>query len=121
MPGSRHFEDRGKHLGANRVAQVLMGAATIARDAAAMRSFYLEKLGFAEIAAGSPVRLRIPGDSGQELEIAGEGTGGMQFGVPDLARAAEMLNVLGMQSARGQAWLKVRDPDGVSIAIGKRD
>ena len=32
MPGSRHFEDRGKHLGADRVAQVMVGATSLARD-----------------------------------------------------------------------------------------
>src|SRR5664279_2467106 len=33
MPGSRHSEDRGKHLGAKRVAQMMLGAASLARDA----------------------------------------------------------------------------------------
>src|SRR5664279_1810418 len=45
MPGSRHFEDRGKHLGAKRVAQLMVGATSPARDAGAIRTFYLEKLG----------------------------------------------------------------------------
>ena len=81
MPGSRHFEDRGKHLGEKRVAPMLMGATTPAHDVAAMRAFYVEKLGFAEIGAGNPVRLRLPGDSRQELGIGGKP--GVQFGSAD--------------------------------------
>jgi catechol 2,3-dioxygenase-like lactoylglutathione lyase family enzyme len=59
MPGSRHFEDRGKHLGAQRVAQLMVGATSPARDAAAIRTFYVDKLGFTEIGHGIPARLRM--------------------------------------------------------------
>src|ERR1039457_5814785 len=69
MPGSRHFEDRGKHLGDKRVAVLMVGASTLARDLAAIRTFYLEKLSFTEISHGIPARLRMPGDSGQEVDI----------------------------------------------------
>ena len=40
MAGSRHFEDRGKHLGSKRVADLMVGATSPARDAAAIRTFY---------------------------------------------------------------------------------
>ena len=99
MPGSRHFEDRGKHLSAQRVSQAMLGATSPARDAAAIRSFYVGKLGFAEIGSGMPARLLIPGDSGQELDIAASGPdvrSGIRFGVTDVKHAAEVLSGLGL-------------------------
>jgi len=117
MPGSRHFEDRGKHLGANRVATMMLGARSVAQNVAAIRSFYIEKLGFAE--AGS-IRLRIPGDSGQELGLAPAGEGGkpgIQFGVADLASAAGALKALGLNETSTDLTITVSDPDGVVLSF----
>jgi catechol 2,3-dioxygenase-like lactoylglutathione lyase family enzyme len=123
MPGSRHFEDRGKHLGANRVAQQMLGATSPARDVSAIRSFYVEKLGFAEIDHGIPARLRLPGDSGQELDIAAGGAAGIQFGVADLGGTAGTLASLGLAAKATPAdhptLLTVTDPDGVVISFVK--
>jgi catechol 2,3-dioxygenase-like lactoylglutathione lyase family enzyme len=122
MPGSRHFEDRGKHLGAQRVAQTLLGATAVARDVAAIRTFYVEKLGFTEIGPGVPVRLRMPGDSGQELDIAAGGSeakSGIQFGVDDLKQASGVLAGLGLRVKSSSASLTVADPDGVAITFVK--
>jgi rhamnogalacturonyl hydrolase YesR/catechol 2,3-dioxygenase-like lactoylglutathione lyase family enzyme len=126
MPGSRHFEDRGKHLGAKRVALLMVGATAPARDAAAIRSFYLEKLGFTEINHGIPARLRMPGDSGQELDVAAAGPevkSGIQFGVADLKHAAEALTALDMipkaTPANNPTLLTVADPDGAVISFAK--
>jgi catechol 2,3-dioxygenase-like lactoylglutathione lyase family enzyme len=122
MPGSRHFEDRGKHLGANRVAQTLVGATSTARDAAAIRSFYVDKLGFTEIGHDIPVRLRMPGDSGQELDIAATGPevkSGVEFGAADLRKTAGVLEVLGLQAKTTATSLTVADPDGTVISFVK--
>ncbi|MGA3017194.1 MAG: VOC family protein [Bryobacteraceae bacterium] len=126
MPGSRHFEDRGKHLGAKRVAQVMVGATSPARDAAAIRTFYLEKLGFTEIGHGIPARLRMPGDSGQEVDIAAAGPevkSGIQFGVADLKHTAGILTNLGLAAkatpANDPTSLTVADPDGAVISFVK--
>jgi catechol 2,3-dioxygenase-like lactoylglutathione lyase family enzyme len=122
MPGSRHFEDRGKHLGANRVSQMLVGATATARDVAAIRTFYVEKLSFAEIGQGLPARLRMPGDSGQELDIAAGGPevkSGIQFGVADLKQTAGVLAGLGLRVKSAPASLTVADPDGVVITFVK--
>ena len=126
MPGSRHFEDRGKHLGAKRVAQQMVGATSPARDAAAIRTFYLEKLGFTEINHGIPARLRMPGESGQELDIAAAGAevkSGIQFGVADVKRTAEFLASLGLAAkatpANTPTLLTVADPDGAIITFAK--
>jgi catechol 2,3-dioxygenase-like lactoylglutathione lyase family enzyme len=126
MPGSRHFEDRGKHLGAKRVAQLMVGATTLARDAEAMRRYYIDKLGFSRIDNGPPARLRMPGDSGQEVDLiaAGEGVkSGIRFGVADLKHAAEALAALGFKVTSAPpdkpALLTVTDPDGAVISFVK--
>ena len=126
MSGSRHFEDRGKHLGAKRVALLMVGASALARDAAAIRAFYLEKLGFTEINHGIPARLRMPGDSGQELDIAASGAevkSGIQFGVADVKHTAGILTSLGLAAtatpANNPALLTVADPDGAVISFVK--
>ena len=126
LPGSRHFEDRGKHLGAKRVAQLMVGATSPARDAAAMRVFYLDKLGFTEINHGIPARLRMPGDSGQEVDLAAAGPeakSGIQFGVADVKQAAEILTGLGLDPkatpANNPTLLTVAGPDGAAISFVK--
>ncbi len=125
MPGSRHFDDRGKHLGAARVARVMVAATSPARDAGALRSFYIDKLGFTGIGKGVSTRLRMPGDSGHELDLPAAGTGvqsGVQFGVPDLKRARETLTRLGLRVTRPQdnpTLLIVTDPDGLVVSFVK--
>ncbi len=124
MPGSRHFEDRGKHLGEKRVAQIIAGATSVARDVPAMRSFYLDKLGFSSVNHGVPARLRMPGDSGQEVDLAAAGAdvkSGVEFGVADLERTAETLATLGLAvkstPPNRPATLTVADPDGVVVSF----
>ncbi len=123
MPGSRHFEDRGKHLGATRVALLLVGATSAARDVEATRSFYLDKLGFSKINGGVPARMRMPGDSGQEIDFAAASdniTAGIQFAVTDLKRASGTLAGLGLAAAETHGYpaqLTVADPDGVVVTF----
>jgi catechol 2,3-dioxygenase-like lactoylglutathione lyase family enzyme len=122
MPGSRHFEDRGKHLGANRVSQMLVGATATARDAGAIRTFYVEKLGFTAIGPGMPPRLRMPGDSEQELIVfpaGAEAKSGIQFGVADLKQTAEVLARLGLTVKATPESVSVADPDGAVISFVK--
>jgi hypothetical protein len=126
MPGSRHYEDRGKHLGGKRVALLMAGATSPARDAAGIRGFYLEKLGFTEIDHGIPARLRMPGDSGQEVDIAAAGAEvkpGIRFGVADIEHTAGILTSLGLAAkatpANTPTLLTVDDPDGAVISFAK--
>lgn len=122
MPGSRHFEDRGKHLGAQRVAQVMVGATSPARDAVAIRTFYLEKLGFTAIDRAAPARLRMPGDSGQEVDIVAGGAevkSGVRFSVADLKHAVEVLTGLGLAPKATPSIVTVTDPDGVAVSFVK--
>jgi len=124
LPGSRHWEDRGKHLGGNRVATVMLGAVSPARDAALVRGFYVEKLSFREIANANPIRLGLPGGSGQELDLAAAAAGGksgIQFGVDDLSRTAAALKALGIEvkttTPDRSSALTVTDPDGVALSF----
>ncbi len=127
MPGSRHFEDRGKHLGANRVAELMVGAIAPARDPAAVRKFYIEKLGFTQSNHGNPARLRMPGDSGQELDITAahaEVYAGLRFGVADLKRTLKILpgltpEVIGTPSGENPTVLTIAGPDNVEISFVK--
>ncbi len=124
MPGSRHFNDRGKHLSSARVAQMMIGASFPARDEEAIRSFYLSKLGFTSINSGAPARLRMPGDSGQEVDFSRSGTApGVRFAVVNPQRTVETLRALGLTvSAAPQerpAVVSVTDPDGVVVSFVK--
>jgi catechol 2,3-dioxygenase-like lactoylglutathione lyase family enzyme len=113
MPGSRHFEDRGKHLGANRVSQTLLGVTAPAKDVDAVWLFYVEKLGFLII----PGHLRMPGDSGQELDVVAGEVSGIRFAVSDLKEAADVLSRLGLQVKSTAENVTVTDPDGAVITL----
>jgi len=126
MTGSRHVEDRGKHLGASRVAQVMVGAISPAHDAEAMRRFYIDKLGFSRVDGGTSTRLRMPGNSGQEVDLPPAGPGvksGVLFGVPDMKRAGETLTSLGLKVTatppNNPAALTVAAPDGSVVSFVK--
>src|SRR5215468_10700821 len=46
LPGSLHFEDRGKHLGEKRISQQMVSAAIPVHNLSGELSFYTERLGF---------------------------------------------------------------------------
>jgi hypothetical protein len=87
----------------------------------------VEKLGFTDINHGIPARLRMPGDSGQELDIAAGGPdvkSGIQLGVADLQRTVEILTSLKLdfkaaQGTSSPAVLTIADPDGAVISFVK--
>ena len=117
LPGSRHFEDRGKHLGSRRVSQQLTGATVPVRDVAAERTYYTGSLGFE--AGGDGAGLRIPGGSGQEVTLApAAAKPGLRFAVADVKRAAGELRSRGLAVKTGRAEVSVADPDGTVIAFG---
>ena len=99
QPGSRHTEALGKYLGPKRLAITIVGAISPAKDPLATRAFYLDKLGFSLISTSIPARLRMPGNSGQEIDIVQAGPdvkSGIIFGVADLRAAREALTSLGL-------------------------
>lgn len=67
MPESKHSQDRGQHLGSQRVSDVLLGASIPVDNTADEQAFYTEKLGFTQSKQEECSRLLLPGDSGQQL------------------------------------------------------
>ena len=115
MPGSLHFEDRGKHLGEHRIAQRILRATIPVKDLTAESQFYTSKLGFEDVkdvTAGAS-RLRIPGASGEEIQFEITIKPGINFAVRSLDRATQELGV-GFSSA---GIFSLRDPDGTVITL----
>ncbi len=118
LPGSLHFEDRGKHLSDRRVSQHLMCAAIPVQDVVAEHAFYTSKLGFLDVAASETVRMRLPGNSPDEIELeaATPATNPfIVFTVANLARAADDLRSRSLNVKTGDDAISVTDPDGVVI------
>jgi rhamnogalacturonyl hydrolase YesR/catechol 2,3-dioxygenase-like lactoylglutathione lyase family enzyme len=125
MPGSRHYEARGKFLGANRVATMIVGAISPAKDPNATRAFYIDKLAFTAISTSIPARVRMPGNSGQELEIVTAGPdvkSGIIFGVTDLRATRDTLTKLGLlaQPTPEATAPDVRPPAGTPAPGARR-
>jgi catechol 2,3-dioxygenase-like lactoylglutathione lyase family enzyme len=122
LPGSLHFEDRGHHLGARRISQHLLRAVAIVRDAAAARAFYVSKLAFEDRGDASAPRLRVPGDSGEEVELraaSAQAKPRIVFAVPDVARATDELRRRGFAPLVQAGEVRVADPDGAIIVFTK--
>lgn len=126
MPGSKHTNDRGLHLGANRVSEQIVAMGIEMQDPAAARTFYEEKLAFAPAASPVPslepgqIWLALPGPSGLRIEIVQHGPGSafqLFFGVSDLRRTAAQLKALQIPSEKHKSMLSIQDPDGNRIVF----
>lgn len=118
LPGSLHFEDRGKHLGEHRISQHLLSATIAVRDVSVARAFYTDKLGFAPAAANDADRLRFTDKSEDQIElepVTPAATPRIAFEVASLKRAAERLDRLGLSVHAGNDAVAVTDPDGAVI------
>jgi catechol 2,3-dioxygenase-like lactoylglutathione lyase family enzyme len=127
MPGSLHFEDRGKHLGAHRIADNFFAVGLGMQDVPAASSYYITKLGFST-APGSKTLLLIPGskDAGTGGKIATQqillqplaGAASRIFlYVPNLKKAAAELKQQGLTGTPGKHTLTVTDPDGNALVL----
>lgn len=117
MPGSRHWNDRGQHLGPHRIARKILAAGLVMQDPAAARAFYLDKLAFtpAKPILHGEIGLRLPGDSGEQIEIyprSAQSAFELFFAVPDLGKTAAQLKALGIPARRHHKTLSIQDPDG---------
>ena len=118
LPGSLHFEDRGKHLSQRRIAQHLKRAAMVVQDLPAEFAFFTSKLAFEEIMGATPRRLRIPGSSGDEveLELATATTKPrIVFSVVNLASTAAELRKRSFTVMESADSVSISDPDGMQI------
>ncbi len=122
MPGSLHFEDRGKHLGPNRIADSFFAVGLSMKDIPAAINFYTVKLGFS-LAPHSKTVLLIPDseDPGASGRIQAQqillqplnGTASRIFlFVPDLKKTEHELKSRGVDFKHGKHTVIVTDPDG---------
>jgi catechol 2,3-dioxygenase-like lactoylglutathione lyase family enzyme len=124
MPGSKHTNDKGLHLGAHRISEQIVAMGIEMQDPAAARTFYTEKLAFAPTTTLEPsgIWLALPGPSGLRIEIIQHGPGSVFqffFGVPDLRRAAQQLKALHTPVKKYKSMLSIQDPDGNRIIFVK--
>jgi catechol 2,3-dioxygenase-like lactoylglutathione lyase family enzyme len=125
MPGSKHSNDRGKHLGANRIGGQILAVGIDMQDPSAATAFYKEKLGFVEGGAleTGQTWLDLPGPSGQLVEIVQKAPGTafqLSFSVSDLHRARAQLEALHLIAEIHKSTIAVLDPDGNRIVLVKR-
>ena len=119
MPGSLHFEDRGKHFAEPRVGSHLALATIAVRDLPRERSFYSGKLGFEDLGGNGADRLRLPGASADEIELDSTSPAKtrIQLLVPNVERAAEELRRRGLAVQKDRDSVSVTDPDGAIIVF----
>jgi catechol 2,3-dioxygenase-like lactoylglutathione lyase family enzyme len=122
MPGSLHSNDQGKHLDEDRIADRMVAVSLAMQDTVAARDFYINQLIFKPI-AGDPMFLHMPGDSGQEIEIA-PGTLGTRARIileaKSLSKASHLLHKQQLAETKLKNDLAVTDPDGNIILIEAR-
>jgi catechol 2,3-dioxygenase-like lactoylglutathione lyase family enzyme len=125
MPDSMHTKDRGKHLGANRISEKIVGLSVEMNDPAAAQGFYEQKLGFRTVPRGfeaGSIALELPGNSGEEVEITQRAAGSafrLLFGVGDLKQTAKQLKARDVRFDRHRAAISIADPDGNRIIFVK--
>jgi catechol 2,3-dioxygenase-like lactoylglutathione lyase family enzyme len=121
MPGSLHYEDRGKHLGTEatlRIADNFYAVALGFKDVPAARAYYNDKLAFTHI--GSDVNLLlIPGSKNQQVILQPYTTPASRIylAVPSLAKTAAELKKRGIAFSITKKDLTVTDPDGNALVF----
>ena len=114
MPGSLHTLDRGKHLGANRVSDTLLGFDLPVANVQAAGKFY-RQLGFDVAQTDSGLRMTAPGNPNLRIEVRAARPGAEAetlFLIPDARKATEDLHYEGVNARRMKKIVFVHDPDG---------
>jgi catechol 2,3-dioxygenase-like lactoylglutathione lyase family enzyme len=124
LPGSKHSNDKGLHLGPNRVSEQIVAVGVEMQDPAAAAAYYKDKLAFvpgAPLAAGQ-TWLSLPGLPSQEIEIVQHAPGSdfhVFFGVSDLRQAAARLKEFKIPVEKTKSMLSIHDPDGNQLIFVK--
>jgi catechol 2,3-dioxygenase-like lactoylglutathione lyase family enzyme len=119
MPGSRHMQDKGQHLGENRISDDLLGFDLPVGDLAAAKQFYT-KLGFDVDDEGSSLHLTAPQAPGLRVVLhtaTPHSAPQMLLPVPDARKAADQLHRMGLKVNRQNKLVFVSDPDGNSFVL----
>ena len=124
MPGSRHWNDRGQHLGPNRISGQVVGVGIRFGDPDAAQTFYQQKLGFIAAPSIQPrrMRMRLPGSSDQFVAIEPQQPGAafeLFLLVPHLHRAASQLKSLHIAFHKCKSTLFIQDPDDNRLVLVK--
>lgn len=126
LPGSLHSNERGKHLGKDRISDHMVCASAPVKDLAAERAFYIGTLGFEDLARDGVARLRAPGSSGEVVQLepsTSDWKPRIEFAVADVPRTRDELRKRGLAVRMSGGAALVTDPDGAVIvftASGKR-
>ncbi len=115
LPGSRHFEDRGRHLGASRISDELQGIELPVSDLDQAKKFYAAELGFEERKRAGGIRLRISSDADQWIGLDASAQGARPkfvFRVPNARRTTDQLRKVGLKSTLLNNSVSIADPEG---------
>jgi catechol 2,3-dioxygenase-like lactoylglutathione lyase family enzyme len=122
LPGSLHSNDEGKHLDDDRIADRIIAVSLSMQDQASARDFYINQLNFKPI-AGDPMFLHMPGDSGQEVEIA-QSTLGTRARIilqtHNLGKSTRRLHKEQIPIIKLKDTIAFTDPDGNFIVLDAR-
>ena len=122
MPGSMHANDRGKHLGSQRISDQLLGASAVVQNVSTERAFYVDKLGFESASENAEIRLRIAGNSGEEITLkpaAEHPKPALSFSVRNLEQTIESLRAIGIPANATDKAVLTADPDGNIVVFRK--
>ncbi|HEV2134393.1 MAG TPA: VOC family protein [Terracidiphilus sp.] len=114
MPGSLHTQDQGKHLGANRVSDTLLGFDLPVGSLRAAKEFYT-RLGFGVEGTDRSLRMTVPDNAKLAIEVRAEEPGALAetlFAVYDAHNAEQEMDGAGLNAKRIKKLVIVRDPDG---------
>jgi catechol 2,3-dioxygenase-like lactoylglutathione lyase family enzyme len=117
LPGSLHWEDRGKHLGEERIAHQLHGITIPVKDANAERDFYVGKLSFPKTGmASQQVALLVPGGDAS-IALTQTGPAQLWFALLNAKGTKKKIQDAGLTGKADGRRLVVRDPDGNEIVF----
>ncbi len=126
MSGSMHSNDRGKHLGRNRISKHITGVGMPMEDPAASVAFYEHKLGFrrAPYSRADGATMLLPGASAEMVEILHlpDAAGfTLFFSISDLRQTASALSRAHLSVEKHNSSLSIVDPDGNRIVFLKNE
>jgi len=87
------------------------------KDIEAERSFYTSKLGFEDSDEKGAVQLRLPGNSGEAVELQSQPLTRILFEVADVERSARDLESRGFQVLKSDGSVSIADPDGAIVVF----
>lgn len=119
MPGSRHMQDKGQHLGERRISDEMLGFELPVGNLDAEAKTY-SALGFDAEQEGLNYRLTIPANPDLRIELHATRAGDRPqflFPVDDAKKTASELHSAGLNVVRDKKLVFVRDPDGNSFVL----